>query len=188
MRHCDCVFPEERLSPPTHPARCSPSPALLRRLTAARSVSPTQPTGPAGARTSRRSTVARGRGSHPRPGWRQVAVQPLRLLRGPGRNGALPEALRPGGCGRPGQTPSPSPLGVLFQTQFQEGLQRACSKPCKRRAEGRPAFTVHDAKERRVGPAESSVEPQLCLADTCMCISTRQCPYTCVPLPQIIVH
>ena len=112
-------------------------------------------------------------------------MQPLRLLRGPGRNGALPEALRPGGCGRPGQTPSPSPLDVLFQTRFQEGLQRACSKPSKRRAEGHTAFTVHDAKERRVGPAESSVEPQLCLADTCMCISTHQCPtsHMCPPSP-----
>ncbi|KAK0151514.1 hypothetical protein N1851_007187 [Merluccius polli] len=138
---------EERLSPPTHLAPRS-SAGLLH---------PDSPTGPSGAGTSRRSTVARGRGNHPRPGRRQVAVRPLRLLREPRRNGALPRALRPGGHGRPGQTPSPSLLDVLFQTQFQNGLRRACSKPCKRCAEGRSAFTVHDqAKERRVGPAESS--------------------------------
>ena len=97
----------------------------------------------------------------------------------------LPRALRPGGHGRPSQTPSPSPLDVLFQTRFWNGLQRARSKPCKRRAEGSSAFTVHDqAKERRVGPAESSVEPQLCPTNTCKCLSTHQCPQSHVsPFP-----
>ena len=56
------------------------------------------------------------------------------------------------------------------------GYRGLCSKPCKRRAEGRSAFTVHDqAKRRRVRPAESSVEPQRCLTDAYECISTHQC-------------